>query len=216
MQQDQLVKVTEGMILRDDQYNVPEALQKPVIKLYHDYAHVSAPKTQQLIQKNIWWPQMASDIQRWCDTCIVCATINQVKPGRTKLCRPEPPKGPWELLQLDFIGPLPSAKGGYHYCLVTIDKFSKWVEAIPTRNNSANTVARVVANQILPLWGAPIQIESDQGTTLHRSGDETNMPDAEHQTKVSHTVSTAKLRHGGTCQPHNKSCPETTAIRLNE
>ncbi len=158
LQQDQLVKVTEGMILRDDKYIVPEALQKPVIKLYHDYAHVSAPKTQQLIQKNFWWPQMASDIQRWCDTCIVCATINQGKPGRTKLCRPEPPKGPWELLQLDFIGPLPSAKGGYRYCLVIIDKFSKWVEAIPTRNNSANTVARVVANQILPLWGAPIQI----------------------------------------------------------
>ncbi len=149
---------------QEDKYIVPEALQKPVIKLYHDYAHVSAPKTQQLIQKNFWWPQMASDIQRWCDTCIVCATINQGKPGRTKLCRPEPPKGPWELLQLDFIGPLPSAKGGYRYCLVIIDKFSKWVEAIPTRNNSANTVARVVANQILPLWGAPIQIESDQGT----------------------------------------------------
>ncbi len=164
LQQDQLVKVTEGMILRDDKYIVPEALQKPVIKLYHDYAHASAPKTQQLIQKNFWWPQMASDIQRWCDTCIVCATINQGKPGRTKLCRPEPPKGPWELLQLDFIGPLPSAKGRYRYCLVIIDKFSKWVEAIPTRNNSANTVARVVANQILPLWGAPIQIESDQGT----------------------------------------------------
>ncbi len=168
LQQDQLVKVTEGMILRDilrdNKYIVPEALQKPVIKLYHDYAHVSAPKTQQLIQKSFWWPQMASDIQKWCDTCIVCATINQGKPGRTKLCRPEPPKGPWELLQLDFIGPLPSAKGGYRYCLVIIDKFSKWVEAFPTRNNSADTVARVVANQILPFWGAPIQIESDQGT----------------------------------------------------
>ncbi len=51
LQQDQLVKVTEGMILRDDKYIVPEALQKPVMKLYHDYADVSAPKTQQLIQK---------------------------------------------------------------------------------------------------------------------------------------------------------------------
>lgn len=71
LQQDQLVKVTEGMILRDDKYIVPEALQKPVIKLYHDYAYVSAPKTQQLIQKYFWWPEMASDIQRWCDTCIV-------------------------------------------------------------------------------------------------------------------------------------------------
>ncbi len=202
LQQDQLVKVTEGMILRDDKYIVPEALQKPVIKLYHDYAHVSAPKTQQLIQNNFWWPQMASDIQRWCDTCIVCATINQGKPGRKKLCRPESPKGPWELLQLDFIGPLPSAKGGYRYCLVTIDKFSKWVEAIPTRNNSANTVARVVANQILPLWGAPIQIESDQGT--HFTGQVMKQICQMHQTKVSHTVSTAKLRHGGTCQPHNK------------
>ncbi len=44
LQQVQLVKVTEGMILRDDKYIVPEALQKPVIKLYHDYAHVSASK----------------------------------------------------------------------------------------------------------------------------------------------------------------------------
>ncbi len=123
----------------------PETSDKVVPRLCHTYQlqkHNSDPK-------NSWWPQMASDIQRWCDTCIVCATINQGKPGRTKLCRPEPPKGPWELLQLDFIGPLPSAKEGYRYCLVIIDKFSKWVEAIPTRNNSANTVARVVANQIL-------------------------------------------------------------------
>ncbi len=141
LQQVQLVKVTEGMILRDDKYIVPKALQKPVIKLYHDYAHVSAPKTQQLIQKNFWWPQMASDIQRWCDTCIVCASINQGKPGRTKLCRPEPPKGPWELLQLDFIDPLPSAKGGYRYCLVIIDKFSnltvqtQWHEIIDKFSN---------------------------------------------------------------------------------
>lgn len=164
LQQDQLVTVVEGMILRDGKYIVPEALQKPVIKLYHEYTHVSAPKTQQLIQKNFWWPAMTSDIQRWCDTCIVCATINQGRPGRTKLCRPEPPKGLWEFLQLDFIGPLPTAKGGYRYCLVIIDKFSKWVDAIPTRNNNANTVARVLANQILPLWGAPIQIESDQGS----------------------------------------------------
>ncbi len=125
----QLVKVTEGMILRDDKYIVPEALQKPVIKLYHDYAHVSAPKTQQLIQKNFWWPQWHQTFKDGGDTCIVCATINQDKPGRTKLCRPEPPKGPWELLQSDFIGPLPSAKGGYRYCPVIIDKFSKWVRS---------------------------------------------------------------------------------------
>lgn len=58
----------------------------------------------------------------------------------------------------------PVPKGGYHYCLVVIDKFSKWVDVIPTRNNSARTVARVLANQIIPLFRAPLQIESDRGS----------------------------------------------------
>lgn len=106
---------------------------------------------------------MAEDVGSWCASCLVCAAHNQGKPGRTKLCRPNAPKDPWEALQMDFIGPLPSAKGGYRYCLV-IDKFSKWVDVIPTRNNSARTVARVLANQIIPLFGAPLQIESDQGS----------------------------------------------------
>lgn len=95
---------------------------------------------------------MAEDVDSWCASCLVCAAHNQGKPGRTKLCRPNAPKGPWEALQMDFSGPLPSAKGGYRYCLVVIDKFSKWVDAIPTRNNSTRTVARVLANQIFPLF----------------------------------------------------------------
>ena len=94
----------------------------------------------------------------------MCAAVDQGRPGRTNLQRQDPPKRPWEFLQLDFIGPLPSAKGAYPYCLVIIDNFFKWIEAIPTRNNTANTVARVLGNQIIPLWGAPMQIESDQGT----------------------------------------------------
>ncbi len=45
LQQDKLVKVTEGIILRDGKYVVPDALQKPVIKLYHDYARLSFQNT---------------------------------------------------------------------------------------------------------------------------------------------------------------------------
>ena len=84
--------------------------------------------------------------------------------------KPDPPKGPWEFLQVDFIGPLPSARGGYRYCLVIIDTFSEWVEAIPTCNNTATTVARVLANQIIPHWGAPMQIESDQRFSTNFTG----------------------------------------------
>ncbi|KAL2092522.1 hypothetical protein ACEWY4_012320 [Coilia grayii] len=164
LQNEPMITIQEGIVLYDNKYVVPEALYKPVIKLYHEYAHVSSANTAQMIKRYFWWPTLASDVTNWCEACLVCAAINQGVPGRTKLHRPVPPKGPWENLQMDFIGPLPNAKGGYRYCLVIIDKFSKWVEAIPTRNNTAHTVARVLANQIIPLYGAPVQIESDQGT----------------------------------------------------
>ena len=132
--------------------------------MYHEFAHVSAGKTLQLIKINFWWPYMSTDVDQWCNSCLVCAAVNQGRPGRMNLRRPDPPKGPREFLQVDFIGLLPSARGWYRYCLVIIDRFSKWVEAIPTRSNTATTVARVLVNQIIPLWGAPMQIESDQGT----------------------------------------------------
>lgn len=172
--QDKLIEIKDGTILRENKYVVHASLHKPVIKLYHDYAHVSADKTLQLIKQQFWWPAMAEDVDSWCASCLVCAAHNQGKPGRTKLCRPNAPKGPWEALQMDFIGPFPSAKGGYRYCLVVIDKFSKWGDVIPTRNNSARTVARVLANQIIPLFGAPLQIESDQGS--HFTGLPINFP----------------------------------------
>lgn len=163
LKQDTLIEIKHGIILREDKYVVPESLQKPVIKLYHKYAHVSANKTLQLIKRQFWWPGMATDVKVWCITCLMCAAHNQGRTGRTKLCRPHPPKGPWEALQMDFIGPLPTAKGGYCYCFIIIDKFSKWVDTVPTRNNTAHTVAQVLANQIIPLFGASSQIESDQG-----------------------------------------------------
>lgn len=53
---------------------------------------------------------MASDVNARCRACYVCATVSQGKPGHTKLHRPDPPKGPWVDLKIDFIGPLPSAK----------------------------------------------------------------------------------------------------------
>ncbi|KAG7523854.1 NYNRIN-like [Solea senegalensis] len=65
-----------------------------------------------LIKQQFWWPAMTEDVDSWCASGLVCAAYNQGKPGHTKLCRPNPPKGLREALQMDFIGPLPSAKGG--------------------------------------------------------------------------------------------------------
>ena len=68
-----------------------------------------------------------------------------------------------ERVAIDIMGPLPKSNKGNSYILVIGDYFSKWVDAIPIRNQKANTVAQKLVDQIVSIFGVPMQIHSDQG-----------------------------------------------------
>lgn len=61
-----------------------------------------------------------------------------------------------------FVGPLVKSSGGNQYCLVLID--SKYVEALPTRNMEAETIARILVHHVFSRWRLPTKLSSDQGT----------------------------------------------------
>lgn len=60
---------------------------------------------------------------------------------------------------------LQAAKGN-KYCLLIVDSFTKWIEAIPTCNNTATTTAQVSVEQVFSGWegGLPKEIDLDQGS----------------------------------------------------
>lgn len=55
------------------------------------------------------------------------------------------------------------ARGGYKYLLVFVDTFSGWVEAFPSRRETAQIVAKHLVNEIIPQFGLPIQLGSGNG-----------------------------------------------------
>lgn len=58
---------------------------------------------------------------------------------------PIPVKSPWYHVGIDFIGPLsPTSLDGCRYIFTLSDYFTKWVEAVPTANKEATTVAEVL------------------------------------------------------------------------
>ena len=71
--------------------------------------------------------------------------------------RGEEPGQHWEI---DFTEVRPG-KYGYRYLLVLVDTFSGWVEAFPTKGETATVVAKKILEEIVPRYGLPVTMGSD-------------------------------------------------------
>ena len=69
---------------------------------------------------------------------------------------------PMEIVCLDYLS-LERSKEGYDNILVITDHFSRYAQAIPTRNQTAKTTARVLFDNFIVHYGFPARIHSDQG-----------------------------------------------------
>lgn len=150
---------------------MPTALRQELISLSHAQGHFGVEKTLDRLSAVAWWPQIQLDVEHFIQNCLRCAQNNPKGNNGGKPIRHQPINGPWHRLQIDFIGPLPKTARGNSYCLVIVDPFTKWVEAIPTKNCTAKTTARVLLNEVFARFGLPSEIDSDQGT--HFTGEVT-------------------------------------------
>lgn len=82
--------------------------------------------------------------------CDVCQRMNRKLTTGSPELHPIPVKLPWYMVGIDFIGPLsPEADDGSRFILTLSDYYTKWVEAVPTIDKSASSVASSLFKVIL-------------------------------------------------------------------
>lgn len=128
--------------------------------------HSGIQRTCERITRDFYWPNMWAEITRFVQHCSVCrAHRRQRKPSRPR-GRMEDPEKPFDIISADFIGPLIQSED-FKYVLVIVDHFTGYGIAIPTLNQSAETVAHLLADEVVCRFGAPRILLTDRGVAFH-------------------------------------------------
>ena len=141
---------------------LPGSLKSNVLRSIHDdLGHQAVEKTTALAISRFYWPGMMADVADYCRTCGRCTLAKAGKklhPTMSSLTATRP----LEILAVDFTL-LERSTGGIENVLVLTDVFTKYTQAIPTKDQKATTVARVLVKEWIVRFGVPKRIHSDQG-----------------------------------------------------
>lgn len=75
------------------------------------------------------------------------------------------PTGPFQDICIDYTDMgADNIVRGFRYVLVMVDRFTKWVEAIPCKKEDAKSVIKWLKNELIPRYGIPKRIRSDNGS----------------------------------------------------
>jgi len=145
---------------------VPETLIQEIIRDNHDRINVAHPGIQRNyrpVSLNYWWPSMRKSIENYVKKCDSCPRRKSTRKFIAPLGEVEEPTFPSPITSVDVTGPYPTTPRKNKYLLTSIDHFTKYAEAFPMPDQTAETCARVYATKIITRHGTGSKLITDQG-----------------------------------------------------
>ena len=163
------LNIKDGVLYRKTNINgldynqlvAPKAVQKIILKALHDdQGHQGRDRTAWLVKTRFFWLRMNHDIEmkvRQCNRCI----LQKTRPIPAAELVNITSTAPMDIVCIDYLS-LEMSKGGYENVLVITDHFTRYAQAFPTRNQTAQTTARILYDNFIVHYGFPCKLHSDK------------------------------------------------------
>ncbi|KMQ83185.1 gag pol polyprotein [Lasius niger] len=158
---------TEIKLYCDAEAQIPRpfvtgSYRKQIFQSLHGLSHPGVKATTKLVMQRFVWPGIQQDCRKWSQACLQCQRAKVTRHNKTPTGNFQTPTRRFEHIHIDIVGPMPMSKG-CRYCLTMIDRFSRWPEAIPVPDITADTIASNIFANWMARFGVPTRITTDQG-----------------------------------------------------
>ena len=147
---------------------VPKHLQTQILQETHSSpygGHFSGQRIYNSLVTHWWWEGMFNDAIRFAKACPECA----ISTGSGRITKPPlhpiPVSRPFQILGIDVMD-LPLTDRGNKHVVVIQDLFTKWPLVFAIPDQKTTRIARILAEEVIPVFGVPECLLSDRGTNL--------------------------------------------------
>eukprot|EP00253_Pinus_taeda_P030434 PITA_30434 len=119
--------------------------------------------THEILRVGYFWPSIFKDCILAVRSCHECQIYQRKMRAPPTPLHPVVTVGPFAKWGINCVTCNPHSAGGHGYIIVSVDYFTKWVEAMPTLSEDGHTAAQFLFNHVISRFKVPQAIVTDHG-----------------------------------------------------